>query len=263
MGSRPVKLKQIVKVRKSKAHFEKSLDKSSIATESPNCELLLAYYASESSMNKKIKALYETIFAHEEQEVYEINLSYMNLDVKCTYHVKIILHFFINLQDLRLSRIGLNSKNLKRLSRSLPIFTKLCYLHLDGNRFETQGISVISSCFKFWPRLIVLNLSDNNLSSECFEMIAENLVHLQALNELMLNSNYGRDNGAFALQGALASCERLQILGIASNSITYHGIKSIFTAESWLQTIDISNNHISRELAFLFTAKYENIQIII
>ena len=263
MGSKPVKLKKIVKVRKSKAQFEKSFEKVKNHSENPNCELLLAYYASEQSMNKKIKALYEIIFAHEEQDIYEINLGYINFDVKCTYHLKIILHFFINIQGLKLSKVGLNSKNLKRISRSLPAFTRLMHLSIDGNRFDPQGITTLTFYFKYWKRLLSIDLSDNGLDPYCFEIIGNSLHHLKELQILKLNFNYSKDEGVISLKEGISLCTNLEILELASNSISYDGIRSLLDTSNSLKTINFSNNHISKELAFLLTSKYENIELIL
>ena len=260
MGSKPVTVKQIVKIRKSKS--SNSLKNSSPA-EDPNCELLLAYYASESSMNKKIKALYETIFAHEELDISQIDLSYMKFDVKCSYHLKIIFHYFINLQDLKLSKIGLNYKNLKRLSRGFPVFTMLLNLNLEGNRLDYQGIALISQYFKHWNKLKVLNLSHNCLDSDAFEFLGNTLCFLKELKELQLNGNYAKDEGAIGLQPGIKNCNKLSVLGLASNNITYDGAKYILCLSGSLEKLDFSNNHISRGLAFLFISKYSKLELII
>ena len=71
MGSKPLRVKHVTQLTSSKHRYEKSLKEALISTtENPNCELLLSYYASEVSMNKKIKSLFEVIFAHDENEIF-------------------------------------------------------------------------------------------------------------------------------------------------------------------------------------------------
>lgn len=263
MGSKPVTVKQVVKIRKSKHRLEKSYEKSATTTENPNCELLLAYYASESAMNKKIKGLYEIIFAHEEHDIYDINLSYMNFDVKCAYHLKIILHFFINLQELKLSKIGLNSKNLKRISRSLSAFSQLSFLHIDGNKLDIEGITLLVRYFKYWGRLKVLNLNDNSLDAECLECLGKSLGLLPDLTELHLSGNNARDQGALSLSQGIPDCKYLGYLSLTANSLSYDGIKAVLNNSGSLRNIDVAGNDVSKEVGFLLISKYKDIEIVI
>jgi Ran GTPase-activating protein (RanGAP) involved in mRNA processing and transport len=262
MGNKPISIKQMIKVRKNISNDKKSLESSNKDHERPNCELLLAYYASEASMNKKIKILYEAIFAHEEREINEINLNYMKFDVKSGYHLKIILYFFTGLEILKLSKVYLNSEDLKRLSRGLSVFNKLNTLHLDGNKLDIQGVNIITHLFKSWPRLKSLNLGDNSLGSDCFEVIAKNLHLLTELTDLNLSYNASYDEGAIALNYGIPSCKNLKFLGLASNFITCFGMKNVVLASNNLEKIDFSKNNITPEVAFLFTSKYNKITLI-
>ena len=263
MGSKPTTVKQVIKGIKTKPHMEKSIEKSSTNPENPNCELLLAYYASEPSMNKKIKSLYEVIFAHEELEIYEINLSYTSFDVKCTYHLKIILHYFVNIQELKLSKIGLNSKNLKRLSRGLPSFKMLSGLYLDGNRLDIEGIEIIVKLFKFWVRLKILNLEDNELDTDSVCLIARNIGSLPDLKILHLGGNRVGDRGVQFISDGLCSCYCLHELYLASSMIRLEGAKKILCANSRLRKINLSDNQLSRESVFLLASKYSDIELIL
>lgn len=80
--------------------IERSCETSCIA---PNRKLLLDYYANENSMNKKIKSLFEVIFAKEELEITQIDLSFITLDIREIYHLQVILQSFQNLMILKLN----------------------------------------------------------------------------------------------------------------------------------------------------------------
>lgn len=258
MGSKPFRVKHVTQIATNKLRFEKSLKESLVSTtENPNCELLLAYYASEVSMNKKIKALFEIIFAHDENEVYEINLSYVSIDLKSAYHLKIILQYFSNTQILKLSKTGLDSKNIKRLTRSMPSLSKLTAVHLDGNCFNLNGISLICRFFKYWPRVKILNLSENSMDFQMFSILCKGIKELPELTEVYLNWNQAEDESAGVIAEAVNELECLQVFEIAGNGLSCEGIRSIIRGfkESVLSA-NFSKNLVSKHSVFLLKAKY-------
>lgn len=263
MGARPVTVKQVVKIRKSKRIIENLFQASSTIPEIPNCELLLAYYASEPSMNKKIKSLYEVLFAHEELEIYDINLSCLNIDIESAYHLKLILHYFINIQELKLSKTLLGSKNLKRFSSSLISYTNLSFLHMDGNNLDLEGLNCLIGYFKYWIHLKVLNLSDNNLDWYCFECLGKSIWMLKDLTELHLSGNFSMDQGAVSLSYGVLQCKNMSFLGLANNGIGYQGVKALLSNSRSLENVNLTDNCISKKLGFLLKAKYKNIQLIV
>lgn len=261
MGSKPFRVKHITLVATNKYKFEKSLKESMASTENPNCELLLSYYASEVSMNKKIKSLFEIIFAHEENEVYEINLSYLNIDVKSAYHLKIILQYFTNTQILKLSKTGLDSKNLKRLTRSMQSLNKLETIHLDGNSFDLEGFSLLCRFFKYWPRVKILNLSDNAMEFDMYLVLSKGVKMLPELVELYLNWNFGGDESAEIVGETVKELDNLQVFEMAGNELSFDGIKSVIQGfQDSVLFANFSKNFISQQAAFLLRSKYSNIK---
>lgn len=263
MGSKPLRVKHVTQLTSSKHRYEKSLKEALISTtENPNCELLLSYYASEVSMNKKIKSLFEVIFAHDENEIFEINLSHINIDVKSAYHLKIILQYFSNIRHLKLSNCNLNSKNLKRLSRSLPSFSKLSEFYFDSNVLDLEGFKLLTQFFRYWPRLNVLNLNGSGLEVEGFEVLSKNLQLLIELNELFLSNNQGDDDVADGLALALEKLNYLECFEMAKNGLRFDGICQIVLAfQGRVKKANFEGNLVSDKEKFVLRSRFKMIEM--
>ncbi|CAG9325656.1 unnamed protein product [Blepharisma stoltei] len=222
---------------------------------SPNRKLLLAYYANETTMNGKLKGLFEAIFAKEELEVTTIDLSYHNLNVREIYHLQFVLQNFQNLRELKLNNTEITSKDIKRLYSSLELMPMMQVLELQGNAICNEGIKYLTKLFfRTMKSLKVLNLSNNRFGDEGIATLCKGLLSLRCLEELRLNSNNIYSRGLILLSQTLCQIKTLKRLGLAGNPIDFESVRVLvrsIRSNVNLKELDLSRNGLSKQVKYM------------
>ncbi|KAI2805837.1 hypothetical protein BLOT_004842 [Blomia tropicalis] len=98
--------------------------------------------------------------------------------------------------------------------------------------------------------ILILNLSDNQLSSRAMNRLAQTLSQCRSLIGIDLSNNMLGDEGVLILKEGLLQCQTLKYLNLSNTGITSEGsnaIADVINRSSNLSIIDLSNNDITQD----------------
>ncbi|CAH1239162.1 NLRC3 [Branchiostoma lanceolatum] len=92
-------------------------------------------------------------------------------------------------ENLHHSRCGLSAKAAKSLARQLHLLHALNALVLSKNKIGDDGLEAISETFSHLKELTTFDVVDNSITNVGGRALAKRLVHLQALQKILLGRN--------------------------------------------------------------------------
>lgn len=156
----------------------------------------------------------------------------------------------IQSQSSYLSAIStLHSENV---TRNLTNISKLMVLNISNNNISSEGANDIAVILKNSPNLQELYLSGNNFKTSGAIIIAEALQGISSITVFNISNNKMGDDGADAIATVLAQSVELCVLSVDGNDLTAVGAINIARAlmnTFGLTVLNFSNNNISQDAA--------------
>ncbi|CAG9330331.1 unnamed protein product [Blepharisma stoltei] len=217
-----------------------------------NTELsdLQSYFIAQQGMNRKIKTLYEAVFAHEDQQIFTIDLKFIDLCANHS-HLANILPSFVNLNSLNLWKARLGVEGIKDLAKPIQTLSKLRYLSLADNNLGPEGIQYLCTAFAKLESLQTLELHINGLGPRGAEILGKDLPKLLKLNTISLTENEIGPDGIKFLIAAFVTMPNLQTIFLSQNAIGDAGGKCFLDSIQKLQhikTLSLEGNDISGDM---------------
>ncbi|CAG9312757.1 unnamed protein product [Blepharisma stoltei] len=210
----------------------------------PSHNLLLSYYASNSKMSSAFKSFFEVIFAHDEDQITEIDLNFVPFGSDGIYHFQMMSQYFSCIKILKLSNIEILNVHIKRLSHSIEQMSDLEVLEIEGNKITAEGIQHLTP-FKYLNKLKELYVGRNDIGAVGMRHLCSNLQNSENLEILSLKGNIIEDDGIVNLSKIVQRFPKLRVLNVCENSITDIGAKIIAKNFLTLEYLDLSRNNLN------------------
>lgn len=140
-----------------------------------------------------------------------------------------------NPQDYLQSQSSYIVPEIRLLFQSPQIIT-VDVTHL---RLEAAGAKHLSVLLCIMPNLLFLHLGDNCLGKLGMQLLKPALRHKTMLEELSLESNFLRYEGAGELADCLGSLTKLRVLDLSMNEIPPEGAKALAPALGKLRLLEV------------------------
>ena len=166
--------------------------------------------------------------------------------------------------------ISVYTWNTNYKSESLKSPQSLCCskINLSNNNFGIQNLKILIRVWINQPRLIHLNLQNNDIDDLTMWYLFKNLqtnitiIHLDIGNSKMAHRNRIRKRSSLALKWLLTVNKSLQILNLQNWGINFITFENIINgvAQSELISLNISQNDINDEWILILNEKYSSVK---
>ena len=158
---------------------------------------------------------------------------------------------YVNMQSVRLQNIATNDFQMITLIYLMTLIKKVTEFTLSNCTFDTTlSFSIIGGLLISKSILCKLNLSNNQITDNEVEVLAEAITVNKTLQTLELPHNLISDFGVTLLTECLKKNKTLLKLNLSENTITDKGAKRLGEAiqeNTTLQELNVSKNWISKE----------------